>query len=81
MEFRILTESEIPHRSRNGRGTMSQEIADTLKAAPGKQHKIEGTSLVTTDFRKGSVPAFQPAGTFDARVVNKELYAWYVPAE
>jgi hypothetical protein len=81
MEFRALSESEIPHRSRNGRGSMSQTIADTLRANPGVPHKIEGTSLVTTDFRKGSVPAFQPAGSFDARVSNKELYAWFVPSE
>jgi hypothetical protein len=56
-----------------------QAIADTLRANPGKWAKIETASLHYGNVIKhGKTKAFQPAGSFEATLQQRVLYARFI---
>jgi hypothetical protein len=74
VNIRPIDTADLPARG----GSVSGKVAKMLRESPGKHFLIEGTSLVVTDFNKGSVRAFQPEGAFTARRIDGKLYASYV---
>jgi len=58
------------------------KIAEALRANPGKWAKLETASTAYCAFiKQGKTKAFQPAGSFEATLQNRVLYARYIGSE
>jgi len=58
------------------------KIAESLRANPGKWAKVETSSTAYCSFiRQGRTKAFQPAGSFEAILQNRVLYARFIGVE
>ena len=57
------------------------KIAEALRANPGQWAKLETASTAYCAFiKQGRTKAFQPAGSFEATLQKRVLYARYIGA-
>lgn len=84
-EFEFV--EELPEKNGQGTSQVLFEFASALKDNPGKwakwpieykDSKSHALSNAQSRVKRGRMAAFQPAGAFDAKVRDKELYARYV---